>query len=95
VLGLGVNLRRLLATSLQLLWRTGRRLSLGDNMFAANLLKEGPPPGRTHSTLEQMILEADGFAGVFPKHKYGIVKTFQGLGHLCAITGDGANNAPA
>jgi H+-transporting ATPase len=42
-----------------------------------------------------MIMDADGFAGVFPEHKYEIVKRLQGLGHLCAMTGDGANDAPA
>lgn len=46
-------------------------------------------------TLDEMILDADGFAGVFPEHKYEIVKRLQGLGHLCAMTGDGANDAPA
>jgi high-affinity K+ transport system ATPase subunit B len=34
-----------------------------------------------------MIMDADGFAGVFPEHKYEIVKRLQGLGHLCAMTG--------
>jgi len=42
-----------------------------------------------------MIMDADGFAGVFPEHKYEIVKRLQSLGHLCAMTGDGANDAPA
>ena len=94
-LALGVKVKMVTGDQLAIAKETGRRLGLGDNMYAANVLKEGPPPGGTHLTLEQMILEADGFAGVFPEHKYEIVKTLQGLGHLCAMTGDGANDAPA
>ena len=40
------------------------------------------------------MIDADGFAGVFPEHKYEIVKHLQGLGHLCTMTGDGANDVP-
>ncbi|RDB26487.1 ABC transporter CDR4 [Hypsizygus marmoreus] len=41
---------------------------------------------------DEMIMDADGFAGAFSEHKYEIVKRLQGLGHLCAMTGDGAND---
>jgi H+-transporting ATPase len=73
----------------------GRRLGLGDHMYPAKVLKDGPAPGGKHASLDEMIMDADGFAGVFPGHKYEIVKRLQGLGHLCAMTGDGANDAPA
>ncbi len=53
------------------------------------------PPGSPYKSLDEMILDLDGFAGVFPEHKYEIVKRLQGLGHLTAMTGDGANDAPA
>jgi H+-transporting ATPase len=69
----------------------------GDHMYPANVLKDhsqGEANPR-YATLDAMILDADGFAGVFPEHKYEIVKRLQGLGHLCAMTGDGANDAPA
>ncbi|EIW74869.1 calcium ATPase transmembrane domain M-containing protein [Coniophora puteana RWD-64-598 SS2] len=48
-----------------------------------------------HMSLDDVILNADGFAKVFLEHKFEVVKRPQGLGHLCAMTGDGANDAPA
>jgi H+-transporting ATPase len=41
------------------------------------------------------IDEADGFAQVFPEHKYAIVKILQENGHIVGMTGDGVNEAPA
>jgi H+-transporting ATPase len=94
-LALGVKVKMVTGDQLAIAKETGRRLGLGDHMYPAKVLKDGPAPGSKHLSLDEMILDADGFAGVFPEHKYEIVKRLQGLGHLCAMTGDGANDAPA
>ncbi|THH06122.1 hypothetical protein EW145_g4304 [Phellinidium pouzarii] len=94
-IALGVKVKMVTGDQLAIAKETGRRLGLGDHMYLANVLKDGPSPGSKYKNLDEMILDADGFAGVFPEHKYEIVKRLQGLGHLCAMTGDGANDAPA
>ncbi|KAF8309109.1 plasma-membrane proton-e [Clavulina sp. PMI_390] len=94
-MALGVKVKMVTGDQLAIAKETGRRLGLGDHMYPAKVLKDGPAPGGKHLTLDEMIMDADGFAGVFPEHKYEIVKRLQGLGHLCAMTGDGANDAPA
>ncbi|KAH8113836.1 plasma-membrane proton-e [Phellopilus nigrolimitatus] len=94
-MALGVKVKMVTGDQLAIAKETGRRLGLGDHMYHAKVLKEGPAPGSKYQNLDEVILDADGFAGVFPEHKYEIVKRLQGLGHLCAMTGDGANDAPA
>jgi H+-transporting ATPase len=92
---LGVQVKMVTGDQLAIAKETGRRLGLGDHMYPAKVLKDGPEAGGKHANLDEMIMDADGFAGVFPEHKFEIVKRIQALGHLCAMTGDGANDAPA
>jgi len=93
---LGVKVKMVTGDQLAIAKETGRRLGLGDHMYPAKVLQAGGfPEGGKHLNLDEMILDADGFAGVFPEHKYEIVKRLQALGHLCAMTGDGANDARA
>lgn len=93
---LGVQVKMATGDQLAIAKETGRRLGLGDNMYNAKALQTGhPPAGCPYASLDDMILKADGFAGVFPEHKFEIVKRLQALGHLTAMTGDGANDAPA
>lgn len=95
-MALGVQVKMATGDQLAIAKETGRRLGLGDNMYNAKALQTGQvPAGCPYKTLDEMILKADGFAGVFPEHKFEIVKRLQALGHLTAMTGDGANDAPA
>ncbi|KAI3944074.1 hypothetical protein MKW92_005583 [Papaver armeniacum] len=94
-LNLGVNVKMITGDQLAIAKETGRRLGMGTNMYpSASLL------GQTDSTsesipIDKLIEEADGFAGVFPEHKYNIVKKLQDSKHIVGMTGDGVNDAPA
>jgi H+-transporting ATPase len=45
--------------------------------------------------MDELIEKSDGFAQVFPEHKFTIVKRLQQLKHIVGMTGDGVNDAPA
>ena len=41
--------------------------------------------------MAKTIEDADGFAQVFPEHKFQIVDVLQKHGHIVGMTGDGVN----
>ncbi|CDH48314.1 plasma-membrane proton-e [Lichtheimia corymbifera JMRC:FSU:9682] len=94
-IALGVQVKMITGDQLAIAKETGRRLGMGDNMFLSKALKDGPPAGSGYQSIDDMVLQADGFAGVYPEHKYEIVERLQAMGHMTAMTGDGVNDAPA
>ncbi len=70
-----------------------RRLGLGSKIVDASLLAEAKPGQADH--LLESVEQADGFAQVFPEHKFRIVQILQKHGHIVGMTGDGVNDAPA
>lgn len=79
---------------------TAKRLNLGTNILAAHGLPSLDPvtrlkPHNLARNFGDMVLDADGFAEVFPEHKYLIVETLRELGYKVGMTGDGVNDAPA
>eukprot|EP01119_Soliformovum_irregulare_P001655 TRINITY_DN1138_c0_g1_i1.p1 TRINITY_DN1138_c0_g1~~TRINITY_DN1138_c0_g1_i1.p1 ORF type:complete len:459 (+),score=139.31 TRINITY_DN1138_c0_g1_i1:382-1758(+) len=59
------------------------------------LKADGKEPDNLVSQYGQYIQDADGFAQVYPEHKFLVVETFRQLGYKCGMTGDGVNDAPA
>ncbi|XP_022754017.1 plasma membrane ATPase 4 isoform X2 [Durio zibethinus] len=95
-LHLGVNVKMITGDQLAIAKETGRRLGMGTNMYpSASLLGQDKDASIAALPVEELIEKADGFAGVFPEHKYEIVKKLQARKHICGMTGDGVNDAPA
>jgi H+-transporting ATPase len=102
----GVPVRMITGDHLLIAKKTCRDLSMG-NMerpgwpliqgpdHLPTLDSEGKPPKDLVKKFGEYIKEADGFAQVFPEHKFLIVETFRQLGYKCGMTGDGVNDAPA
>ncbi|KAL8456655.1 hypothetical protein ACS0TY_034771 [Phlomoides rotata] len=69
---------------------------MGTNMYpSSTLLGQNKDESIAALPIDELIEKADGFAGVFPEHKYEIVKHLQARKHICGMTGDGVNDAPA
>ncbi|KAM0884169.1 hypothetical protein ACQ4PT_031171 [Festuca glaucescens] len=93
-LDLGVCVKMITGDHLAIAKETGRRLGTGTNMHPSAALF-GRGGDRAAAPVEELVESADGFAGVFPEHKHEIVRILQAQGHVCGMTGDGVNDAPA
>lgn len=67
-----------------------KEVGLGTNLLPASAFLN-----KSDSEAESIIEKADGFAQVFPEHKFRIVKLLQHKNHIVGMTGDGVNDAPA
>ncbi|RWW02531.1 hypothetical protein GW17_00034377 [Ensete ventricosum] len=88
-LNLGVNVKMITGDQLAIAKETGRRLGMGTNMYPSSTLLGEKNDDTTGLPIDDLIEKADGFAG------YEIVRRLQEMKHICGMTGDGVNDAPA
>ena len=92
----GVRVKMVTGDDTAIAIETARQLGLGTHIIpAADVFPKDMDPNNVPTDIADAIERADGFARVFPEHKYAIVKALQARGHLVAMTGDGVNDAPA
>ena len=98
--GYGVAVKMITGDHLLIARETAKRLSVGPNILSAEGLPSLDPvtkqkPMNLSGDYGDLILRADGFAQVYPEHKYLIVECLRELGYKVGMTGDGVNDAPA
>ncbi len=90
----GVSMKMVTGDNLAIAKQIAAKLGLESNILRADALpKEGD--GKNHQASIAAVEKADGFAEVFPEHKFAIVKILQKQDHITGMTGDGVNDAPA
>ncbi|MHA3093074.1 plasma-membrane proton-efflux P-type ATPase [Acinetobacter brisouii] len=90
---MGVDVKMVTGDQVAIARETAAKLGLGTNILDASGFDEI----KQHETaqLSEYIENADGFAQVFPEHKFHIVDILQQNHHIVGMTGDGVNDAPA
>ena len=92
---LGLKIKMLTGDTVGIAKETSRQLGLGENVYNSERLGLGGGGDMPGSAIYDFVEAADGFAEVFPQHKYNVVDILQQRGHLVAMTGDGVNDAPS
>jgi len=87
---MGVSVKMVTGDHIAIAKETSRQVNLGTNIILPATFLDRPD-----SKAQRVVEEAEGFAEVFPEHKYRIVELLQSKGHIVGMTGDGVNDAPA
>lgn len=91
----GIKVKMVTGDNVAIAKEISGQLGLGTNIRPADEFFESGTEKALSSSTADKIVQADGFAQVFPEHKYEIVKAMQSKGHITGMTGDGVNDAPA
>jgi H+-transporting ATPase len=89
---MGVDVKMVTGDQVAIAKEIAAQVGLGQNIQDARILAD---EHETDEALAEVVQQADGFAQVFPEHKYRIVEVLQKRGHIVGMTGDGVNDAPA
>jgi H+-transporting ATPase len=90
---MGVKIEMVTGDALAIAKETALVLGMGTDILDGASLGDS----KSQETAQEidLVQKADGFAQVFPEHKFHIVDILQKHDHIVGMTGDGVNDAPA
>jgi H+-transporting ATPase len=87
---MGVSVKMVTGDHIAIAKEISSQVNLGKDIVLPAAFLDKPD-----SEAQRVVEEAEGFAEVFPEHKYRIVQLLQSKGRIVGMTGDGVNDAPA
>ncbi len=89
---LGISIKMVTGDHAAIAKEIASKLDLGTNILP---MQEIFNKDKSPEEQEKLLTASDGFAQVFPEHKFKIVKSLQSENYVVGMTGDGVNDAPA
>ena len=87
---MGVGVKMITGDHIAIAKQTAHKVGLGSDIRRAETIQN-----ISDIAAKKIAEEVNGFAEVYPEHKYHIVEILQEKGHILGMTGDGVNDAPA
>ncbi|MCW8809534.1 MAG: plasma-membrane proton-efflux P-type ATPase, partial [Ignavibacteriaceae bacterium] len=87
---MGINVKMITGDHTAIAKQIAQKVNLKNNIQEASAFLDKPD-----KEAGEIVEKADGFAQVFPEHKYKIVELLQEKKHIVGMTGDGVNDSPA
>ena len=87
---MGVNVKMITGDHTAIAKQIAQQVNLNNNITEASVFLKKPD-----KEASAIVEKTDGFAQVFPEHKYKIVELLQENDHIVGMTGDGVNDSPA
>ncbi|MCD8044176.1 MAG: cation-transporting P-type ATPase [Tannerellaceae bacterium] len=88
----GINVKMITGDHIETAKAIGAQMGIGDGKHA---LEGRDLQKKTDEELREIVKDCDIFARTSPEHKLRLVNALQSDGYICAMTGDGVNDAPA
>ena len=91
---LGISVKMLTGDGLAIAREIAQKVGLPEVRPVSELKSAGPTTAAGNRQ-PGALTDVGGYAEVYPEDKYLVVKRLQDAGHVCGMTGDGVNDAPA